>query len=79
MSYRNLAIIDLAIIGCVCGSLSGLLLGCTTIKSIDPFQPTVLHEDFSDALLDSVLGRFVDAEGRVDYTSLKANSADLEA
>jgi hypothetical protein len=56
-----------------------LLLGCTTIKPIDPLQPTVLHEDFSHALLDSVLGRFVDAEGRVDYISLKANSADLEA
>jgi len=67
---RLVAGAGVALLGLVAG-------GCTAIRPTVP-PPAARPASFPHDDLDRVLGRFVDARGRVDYSALKADPADLE-
>ncbi len=53
--------------------------GCTTIRPVAlPAEARDAASAFTHTDFDRVLARFVDTEGRVDYTALAADSADLD-
>ena len=60
-------------------ALVGIMAGCTTIKpASEALLPVAPPDSFSHDLFDKVLQRFVDENGRVDYTDLAGDATDLD-
>ena len=56
-----------------------MMAGCTTISPApEALLPVLPPATFSHAVFDRVLQRFVDENGRVDYTALAGNAKDLD-
>lgn len=56
-----------------------LITACTAIPPLSKAQPEAVPRQFSHEKFDRVLRRYVDAQGRVDYTALQKQAGDLEA
>ncbi len=59
--------------------LSQLMTACTTIPSLKETNKNSISYEFTHEKFDQVLQRYVDNQGRVDYTALQKQADDLEA
>jgi uncharacterized membrane protein YdjX (TVP38/TMEM64 family) len=77
----SLAVLMLGLTTCTWfnrGALAGLF-GPPPVKSVNKFKANPNGPQFSNALFNEVVGRYVESGGWVDYTGLAAHPQDLNA